>query len=77
MLRTVVRSGAMERRQIPRVVAAGVALHAVLIASVFLREYGWVSHGAFLLINGVNGFMPVPFGVVGVPKAPAPVTPAA
>ncbi|MGH7434613.1 MAG: HXXEE domain-containing protein, partial [Polyangiaceae bacterium] len=65
MLRTAVRSGAIESKQIPRIIAAGIALHAVLIASVFLRQYGWLSHGAFLVLNGVNGFTPVPFGVLG------------
>jgi hypothetical protein len=71
MLRTVVRSGAIERGQIPRIFAAGIALHAVLIVSVFLREYGWVSHGAFLVINAVNGFTPIPFGMLAVKHAVA------
>jgi hypothetical protein len=76
MLRTVVRSGVVERSQVPRIFAAGIALHAVLIASVFLREFGLLSHGVFLLINAINGFTPVPFGVVGVtrPSAARPLS---
>jgi hypothetical protein len=65
MVRTVVQSGVVARGQVARIVLAGMALHGVMIASVFLRQYGWISHGAFLVINGANGFTPVPFGVLG------------
>jgi len=72
MLRTVVRSGAIKRRQVPRIVAAGVAMHGVLLGSLLLREHGWISHGALLAINSANGLLPIAFGMLGVkPAAPA------
>jgi hypothetical protein len=69
MLRTVIRAGAIERRQVPRIVAAGVALHVVLVGSLLLREHGFISHGALLVVNALNGLVPVLFGVLGVKRA--------
>jgi Protein of unknown function with HXXEE motif len=72
MLRTVIRAGAIERRQVPRIVAAGVAVHVVLMGSLLLREHGVLSHGALLFINAANGLVPVMFGTLGVKQAAAP-----
>jgi hypothetical protein len=66
MLRTVIRAGVVQPRQVPRIVGAGLALHGVLIASLLLHEHGLISHAALLAINAVNGLMPLPFGLVGV-----------
>jgi hypothetical protein len=71
MLRTVIRAGAIERRQVSRIVAAGVAVHVVLMGSLLLRGHGVISHGALLFINAANGFVPVLFGTLGVKQAAA------
>ena len=72
MLRTVVRSGAVGLRQVPRIFAAGGALHGVLLVSLLLREHGWISHGALLAINAANGLMPLAWGTLGVKARQAP-----
>lgn len=69
MLRTVIRSGAVDRINVPRIVATGVATHAVLLASLMLRERGWIPHGALLAINAVNGLWPLAFGLPGARRA--------
>lgn len=63
MLRVVVQSGAVERRHVLRIIATGVAMHAVLMGSLLLRERGLVSHGALLSINVANGLLPLVFGL--------------
>jgi hypothetical protein len=69
MLRTAIRSGAIERRDVLRIIATGAAAHAVLLVSLVLRANGTLSHGAILLINTANGLWPLVFGLVGVKRA--------
>ena len=68
MLRTVVRAGVVERREVPRIIATGVLAHAVLLASLFLRERGWLSPGALLAVNATNGVWPLVFGLRGAQR---------
>jgi hypothetical protein len=76
MLHTVVKAGVVERRQVPRIVATGVAVHAVLLGSLMLHAHGWLSHEGLLFVNGANGLWPLVFGSVGVPRVEAAVVPA-
>jgi hypothetical protein len=41
----------------------------VLLASLFLREHGRLSHGALLVINAANGLWPLAFGLAGAKRA--------
>jgi hypothetical protein len=66
MLRTVLRSGVIELRQVPRIVATGVLVHVVLMVSLILYGHSYISHGALLLINAANGLWPLAFGTIGV-----------
>jgi hypothetical protein len=68
MLRTVVRTGAIERRQVVRIIATGVVVHAVLLVSLKLREKGMISHDVLLVGNALNGLWPMVLGTVGVRK---------
>lgn len=70
MLRTLIRSGVVERRDVPRILVTGGVMHAVLMASLLLRERGWISGEALLVINAVNGLVPLALGMVGA-KRPA------
>jgi hypothetical protein len=75
MLYTVLRAGVVERRQVPRIVATGVVVHAVLLGSLMLHARGWLSREAVLAVNAANGLWPLVLGSIGVPKvAPASVT---
>lgn len=65
MLRTTLRAGALAPREVPRVIASGVLVHAVLLASLVLRERGVLSHGALLAINALNGLGPLLLGTIG------------
>jgi hypothetical protein len=71
MLFTVVQSGVVERRQIPRIVATGALAHAVLLASLVLHAHGWLSYGGLLAINAANGLVPLALGAIGVPRSAA------
>ena len=71
VLYTVVNAGVVERRQIPRVVATGVVVHAVLLGSLMLRAHGWLSHEGLLIVNGANGLWPLALGSIGVPRIEA------
>ncbi len=62
VLRPVVRAKVIERREVPRLLACGVAVHAVLIGSVFLRMAGLLPYALFLAINGADGLLPLVFG---------------
>jgi uncharacterized protein with HXXEE motif len=75
MLHTVLKAGVVERRQIPRIIATGAVVHAVLLGSLLLHAHGWLSQEGLLVVNGANGLWPLAFGRIGVPK-PA-VAPAA
>lgn len=66
MLRTVLRAGVIERRHIPRILASGVMMHAVLLGSLSLRARGVLSHEAMLFANVANGLVPLAFGLIGV-----------
>lgn len=73
MLHTVLKAGVVERREIPRIFATGVAVHAVLLGSLLLHARGWLSEAGLLLVNGANGLWPLVLGTVGVkPPVPAP-----
>lgn len=69
MLRTVLRAGVIERRHVPLIIASGVLVHAVLLVSLFLRARGLISHGALLLVNSVDGFIPLAFFSTGSKRA--------
>jgi hypothetical protein len=75
MLRTVVWAGVVSPSQVLRVVATGVVVHVVLLASLQLHERGWISHGAMLAINMANGLWPLAFGAQSAKRAArAPMT---
>lgn len=67
MLRTVLAAGAIEKRDVPRVVASGVATHAVLLASLTLQKRGWIPYELSLLVQALNGFLPLIFGAKSKP----------
>lgn len=71
MLRTVVRAGVLAPPQIARVVAVGVLVHVVLLASLFLRERGVISHTAMLAANVLNGLWPLALGTAGLKRPTA------
>jgi hypothetical protein len=70
MLHTVLKAGVVTRSQVPRIVATGVVVHAVLLGSLMLHARGWLSEEGLLAANGANGLWPLVLGSIGV-KAPA------
>lgn len=64
MLVTALRSKAILPRDIARIVALGIVVHAVLMASLQLRARGWIGHQQLLAINGLNGLWPLAFGTL-------------
>lgn len=73
MLRTVVRSGAVPRHHVLRILATGVLAHGVLLGSLLLHARGALSHGVLLVINGVSGLLPLALGATAAKRAaPAP-----
>jgi hypothetical protein len=62
VLLTLVRAGVLAASDLLRVVATGVATHAVLIASVLLRAHGSLAEAPFLWVNVANGLWPLVFG---------------
>lgn len=62
-LHLMLRSGALTKRQLLRIVGTGIAAHALLLGSLFLFGGGLISHPALLVINGLNGLMPLVFGL--------------
>lgn len=65
MLSTVLRTHTITVRNVSRVVASGVFVHAVLMASLLLRARALLSYEWFLTLNGVNGIAPLAFGTLG------------
>jgi hypothetical protein len=68
MLHTCLRAGVLARRDVPRVLAAGVVVHAVLVGSLLARMHG-LPYAVLLAVNGLNGFTP---WLLGGPGRPAP-----
>ena len=65
MLHSVLKSGAIRRIDVPRIIASGIVLHVVLIASLLLNARGILPHGAMLFVNAVNGLWPLAFAWTG------------
>lgn len=70
VLHATVRAGAIRPAQLGWVVATGVVMHALLIASLLLVGRGLLSHSAMLALNVVNGFLPLAIGAA-VSRRPA------
>ncbi|MFO0580071.1 MAG: HXXEE domain-containing protein [Polyangia bacterium] len=68
MLRSVLKSGAIRRIDVLRILASGIALHAVLMGSLLLRARGWLPHTALILVNATNGLWPLVFGWSGAKR---------
>jgi hypothetical protein len=45
--------------QLVAVVVSGLTVHAILIASVFLHQFGHLGEPAFLAVNCINGLVPL------------------
>ena len=71
MLRTVLRSSIVAAADVWRIVATGVLTHAVLIASLFLREGGLISAELLFFLNAVNGGWALLLGRAGLGPAVA------
>ncbi len=71
MLRLMLRSGILVLGQIPLVFLSGGLLHAVLLLSLLARERGLIDHVELLIINGVNGLVPLVIGLVTSARRPA------
>jgi len=63
VLRTLVRAGVLRPVQIAWILVTGVVMHAVLMASLLLVGKGMLSHDAALVINVLNGFVPLAIGL--------------
>lgn len=64
MVKVLRARGILHTAQLPFLVAAGVAVHAVLIGSLLAHERGLIGHAALLVINALNGLVPVAVGLL-------------
>lgn len=62
MLRTLLSSSAIEKRDVPRVIVSGVVTHAVLLGSLTLQQRGVLAVPVVLVTQVLNGFLPLVFG---------------
>lgn len=68
MLRSVLRSGAIRRIDVLRLLASGVLLHGVLMGSLLLHARGLLPHAALLFVNAANGLWPLVCGWTGAKR---------
>lgn len=73
MLATVLRSRAIAPGDVIRIVALGIVVHVVLMASLLFRARGWLGHDQLLLVNALNGLWPLAFGTFAIRSAVARV----
>lgn len=64
MLRLLVRSRVLAVGQIPLIFLAGGLLHAILIGSLIAVERGAIDRAELLVINAVNGLVPLTIGLL-------------
>jgi hypothetical protein len=64
MLVTSTRAGVIQRRDVPLIFATGVLVHAVLIGSLVLRERGALPYDALLVVQALNGLVPLAIGAL-------------
>lgn len=72
VFRTLLREGALQRRQIPLVIACGLVLHAILVGGLLADGHGWLSHPVNLAIQAANGFVPLLFAVIAPSRTSEP-----
>ena len=60
------RLGVIRGLGVLRVVATGIGVHALLIASLLARRSGWIGEGALITINLAYGVLPLALGSIGV-----------
>lgn len=63
LVRTMLRAGQLLPAQVPLLFVAGGLVHAVLVGSLLAREHGVIGHGSLLLINALNGLVPLAVGL--------------
>lgn len=66
MVRVMLAAGHLARSQVPLLFVTGGVLHAVLIGSLLAREHGLIGHTTLLLVNAVNGLVPLGVGLLCV-----------
>lgn len=69
MLRTMLRAGELTRAEVPWLFASGAAVHAVLMGSLLAHEHHAIGRGALLAINGLEGLLPLVFGLYVAKRA--------
>ncbi|MHB8420152.1 MAG: HXXEE domain-containing protein [Myxococcales bacterium] len=63
------RANVLDGRRLAAVVVTGVALHALLAASLLAHGRGWLSEGGLLSINVGDGLLPLAVGACFSPTA--------